>query len=485
MKHQIVLGLGAFLPLVACANKPAEKTPTEKPNILFICIDDLRAQLGAYGHDYMITPNLDKLAGESRLFNRHFVQVPTSGPSRCCMLTGQNVKEIAHIKHHHLRETLAGTPEPEHPETFVHYLKQNGYYTLGMGKVSHSDIGCKGKEIPHSWNEFVLDPNSPWKNVGLLHAYGNGEGREKGNPKPAYQNLDVEDEGYPDGRMANMATAQLERLAKKKQPFFMAVGFYKPHLPFCAPKKYWDMYDHDKIALSPNPDLPEGVSPVFLHDSKEFFEQYSHPEYGAAGKRLSDEYARKVIHANYAAITYTDAQVGKVMRKLKELGLDKNTIVVVWGDHGWHLGDHTIWGKHSTFERALNSTLMVKTPDMKQKGVPTDGLVASVDIYPTLCDLVGLPAPSGLDGQSFTQLLDNPSNKGKDAVMSYWRNILSMRTDEYRMAVFNNGQKQEVMLFDHDTDPNETKNIAKDNPIVVEHLMKKVKQLNKGFLPNL
>lgn len=468
----------------------AKKKNSTKPNFLFICIDDLRPQLGAYGNNQMITPNLDKLASEGRAFTRHYAQVPTCGPSRACMLTGKNIKAIGDINHHHLEKSLAGKSESAAPETFVHHLKRNGYFTVGMGKISHSATGhvnFKNKrvhELPYSWDKLVTDPNSLWKEQEHVHAYANGRNRNT-KPNPAYEFLDVEDESYPDGNLANLATNQLEQLANKQEPFFMAVGFYKPHLPFCAPKKYWDMYDHKAIAVSANPDLPKDVSSVFLHNSTEFFGQYSHPEMGGAGKRLSDDYARNVIHANFASITYTDAQVGKVLRKLKDLGLDKNTIIIVWGDHGWHLGDHTIWGKHSTFERALNSTLMVKTPTMKKSGVKTDGLVASIDLYPTICDLAGIEKPLGLDGESFVPLLTNPKANGKEAVLSYWRNILSMRTDRYRFAVFNNGEKQEMMLFDHKKDPNETINIANENPEIVKLLMKQLKTTNKDFLPNL
>ncbi len=462
----------------------------KQPNILFISIDDLRPQLGAYGEQQMITPNLDALAASGRLFERHYVQVPTCGPSRACLLTGKNVIKKSDINHHHLALSLAGTEEPEYPETFIHHLKRNGYYTVGMGKISHNDNGHRkheGKtvlELPHSWDKFVNDTSSPWGGGGL-HAYANGKRRTKDGDNPPFEFLDVPDEGYPDGWIANAATQQLETLAEQKHPFFMAVGFYKPHLPFCAPKKYWDMYDHSKINISPNPEAPRGVSDVFLHNSTEFFGQYNHPEQGGAGKRLSDDYAKDIVHANYAATTYTDAQVGKVLNKLKALNLDKNTIVIVWGDHGWHLGDHTIWGKHSTFDKALNSSLIIKTPQMKKSGIQTDGLVATVDLYPTICELAGVSVPKHLDGKSMVPLLNNPNGKGKKSVMSYWRNILSMRTDKYRMAVFNTENRQEIMLFDHRVDPNETENLASKRPKIVRRLLKKIKRDNQRFLPFL
>ncbi|MFI3270175.1 MAG: sulfatase [Rikenellaceae bacterium] len=468
----------------------------QQPNILFVCIDDLRTQIGAYGNKSTITPNLDKIAAEGRLFNNQYVQVPTSGPSRACMLTGQPMKRIEDINHHFLAKKLAGTEEGVEPETFVHHLRRNGYYTVGMGKVSHNSRGHvrrEGKlemELPHSWDKFIFDEQSIWKGVDPLHSYADGVGRQKDRTKnPSFQFLDVSDERYPDGRLAEVALGELDELAQNKgdKPFFMAVGFYKPHLPFCAPKKYWDMYSDEDIEPSPNPLLPEGVSSLFLHNSDEFNGQYNHPEGEKAGmgKQLSAEYARDLRHAYCAALTYSDAQLGKLMAKLKETGLDKNTIIIVWGDHGWHLGEHTIWGKHSSFERALNSTFMVKMPKQKKAGVATDGLIAAIDIYPTVCDLAGVEKPNCIEGESFVKLIDNPKAKGKDDVISYWRNILSIRTDRYRMALFNNGTTEEVMLFDHKLDPNETRNVAAENPAVVADLRARIKAQNNGFLPAL
>lgn len=231
--------------------------------------------------------------------------------------------------------------------------------------------------------------------------------------------------------------------------------------------------------------MPTGVDASFLHESSEFFDHYpGGREKGAAGKRLSDDYAREIIHANFAATSYADAQVGKVLTRLKALKLDQNTIVIVWGDHGWHLGDHTIWGKHSAFDRALNSTLLIKTPGMAQPGQSTAGLAATVDLYPTLCELTGTTPPPGLEGTSLLPLLRDPTQPGKAAVHSYWRHIISMRTDRYRMAVMVNGTDKQVMLFDHTTDPNETSNLAPAHPEIVAQLMPLLETGNRGFLAN-
>lgn len=469
-----ILVFGCFILAIGAGN-----AQQKQPNILFIAIDDLRPQLNAYGHSQMITPNLDVLAAEGRLFQNHYVQVPTCGPSRAVMLTGKNLKSKAEINHHHLGKRLAKMPETKLPETMIHHLKRNGYYTVGMGKISHSVSGSRGKglELPHSWSHFVKNPDA-------FQMYASGEKRDK-TKTPPFESKDVSDETYPDGRLAQLAIKTLEERAKSEKPFFMAVGFVKPHLPFCVPKKYWDLYDRNEIPLSPNPDAPHGVAKEFLHPSSEFFGQYYSPEKGGAGKRISDAYAKQVIHANFASVSYVDAQVGKVLDKLKPLKLDKNTIVVVWGDHGWHLGDQTIWGKHSSFENALKSTMIVKTPKMKKAGSPTKSLIATVDIYPTICELAKVDKPKNLDGKSFVSILENPKQKTREATLSYWRDIISMRTDTYRLAVFNNGKKQEMMLFDHKKDPNETKNIADNNPEIIAELWPLLKQINKGYLPNL
>ncbi|MFR9603690.1 MAG: sulfatase [Rikenellaceae bacterium] len=467
-------------------------TAEEKaPNFLFICIDDLRPQIGAYGFDFMKTPNLDKIAAEGRLFSDHYVQVPTSGASRACMLTGRYPTTLADANNEIFGKSLAGTKEGEMPETFIHHLKRNGYYTVGMGKVSHHGNGHtmyqgnESRELPHSWDRFVNDPDWLWKGDDILHAYADGGTRDDGT-NPAFEFLDRPDESFPDGRLANIAMTELELIAERKggEPFFMAVGFYKPHLPFCAPLKYWDMYDDADIELAPSKGLPEGVDKAFIYGSNEFTGQYSHPHKAGAGVILPDDYARDLRHAYCAAITFTDTQVGKVIAKLEELGLDENTVIIVWGDHGWCLGDHTIWGKHNLFNRALNSTFMVKTPNMNKGGVTTDKLVGTIDIYPTVCELAGITPPEGIDGVSITPIIDNPKAEVRDEIYSYWQGKLSIKTERFRMSVHNSRGVEVFMLFDHKSDPNETVNVVDKYPKVAEELKAKLKAQNKGYLPD-
>jgi arylsulfatase A-like enzyme len=239
------------------------------------------------------------------------------------------------------------------------------------------------------------------------------------------------------------------------------------------------------MSLSPNPDVPENTPPLLLHSSREFFGNYRKgKEYGGLGKRLSDSYAREIRHAYFAAVSYVDAQIGKVLNALEDLGLDKNTVIVVWGDHGWHLGDHTIWGKHSPFERSSQSPLIIKFPGMKQSGVNIDALVETVDIYPTLCDLAGIDPPLGLEGKSLKAILNNPEMPGKPAAYSYQRSRISMRTERYRLIVHVEKGTSTIALFDHNVDPYETRNIAEERPEIVERLMPLLIKGNTGIIPD-
>ncbi|MFR9650089.1 MAG: sulfatase [Rikenellaceae bacterium] len=489
MRH-FLLGAVAVAATACTTTKEAKQ-----PNILLICIDDLRSDMGEFGSEVVISPTLDNIASQGRLFTHQYVQAPTSGASRAMMLTGIGATNKSHVNNFTFSNSLVGTQECEQPETFVHHLKRNGYHTVGMGKISHSDSGQTFKdgeifpELPYSWDEFINNPNSPWPNRfdAMLHGYANGKIREKG-VTPAFEFLDLPDSCYADGQLASLAVEQLKKLSKSSddKPFFMAVGFYKPHLPFVAPKKYWDMYDGVDVPLAENIDTPQGVDNAFMHNSVECFSQYFHPEKGGAGVQLSEDYARDMRRAYFSAISFTDSQVGRVMETLQQTGLDENTIVIVWGDHGWHLGDQTIWGKHSVFERALNSVLMVNMPSgMQARGERCDELIAAVDIYPTICELAGVTPPAGLDGVSFVEQIKNPEIQGRDYVISYWTNQITIRDKKYRFSIFDNGKKRAYMLYDHENDPYETTNISAQNPELVEKFTTIAIENNRGFLPNL
>ena len=481
--------LGMFMARCTSSQKHSNLRLSGNPNILLICVDDLRPELGCYGQAHMKTPHLDGLAREGIIFSHHYIQAPTCGPSRYSLLTGLRPRNTQELNNTYMENNFHKRPETEIPETLAHHFRRNGYYTVGIGKISHTSDGrVRGEgqhwELPYSWDEMLCDTGQWGGGFDAFFAYADGESRASKNFQvPPLECAEVEDEGYPDGLNARLAAKKLEELSKADKPFLLSVGFFKPHLPFNSPKKYWDFYEREEISLSPNPGLPENTDELLLHPSGEFFGNYKKgKEYGGLGKRLSDDYAREIRHAYFAAVSYVDAQIGKVLTALKENGLEKNTIVVVWGDHGWHLGDHTIWGKHSPFERSAHSPLIVKVPGVTHSGDQTKALVETIDIYPTLCELADVELPQGLEGKSFIPILNDPESPGKPAAYSYQNNRISMRTERYRLIVHAQEGKLTVALFDHRTDPYETRNIAAEKPEVVERLMPLLKKGNTGIL---
>ena len=478
--------------LFSCAGnkESADKNLPENPNILFIAIDDLRSELGCYGKDYIKSPNIDRLAETGVVFSNHFVQVPTCGASRYSLLTGMLPKTKGHLGNAACHNFISGKPETETPETFIHQLRRNGYYTVGIGKISHyvdgllygytDPVGTE-YELPHSWDEMLLNPGKWGTGWNAFFGYADGENRQSMNRqvKP-YEMADVPDTGYPDGLIAEQALEKLGELAKKDEPFFLGVGFFKPHLPFNAPKKYWDLYDEEKIPLSPNPYITENVKKASLHGSGEFNGYQLGDEKASLDGPVSDEYARKLRHAYFACVSYIDAQVGKLMDELEKQGLAENTVVVIWGDHGWHLGDQLVWGKHTIFERSLKSPFILNVPGIT-KGKSFEKVVSTVDIYPTLMDLCNVEMPYPTDGKSLFPLLSDPLAEWKGASYGYYRNGISLRTDRYRLTRYFRDAEPVIELYDHSTDPNETKNIAADKPEIVEMLMPLWEKGNTGL----
>lgn len=457
----------------------------DKPNILFIAIDDLRPELGCYGAQHMHTPNLDKLAAQGRLFRNHFVQVPTCGASRFAMLTGNYPRQAAALSNNAF--VLAPKTEPAAAYSLPMLFRKNGYETVSLGKITHSPDGCQGDdrtvnrngkpELPFSWST-LWGPSGPWQDSWrAFFGYAGGKTRDR-KTTPAFEHMEVSDMGYPDGLTAEEAIRQLNLL--KGKPFFLAVGFFKPHLPFNAPKKYWDLYDAEKLPPIPSPEPPANVDPkISLHKGGELFGQYAFN--GSKIAFADSSNAALLRHAYYAAVSYSDAQLGRVLAELDRLGLSDNTIVVAWGDHGWHLGDNGVWGKHTLNERALHSALIIRTPKMKQPGKACEAIVETVDLFPTIAELAGLSAPKTLDGLSIVPLLQDPNAEGKDSAHSFWRNNgysgQSIRTQRYRLTRWINDKTKEVTqveLYDHQNDDLESKNVAADNPETVKALLAKL-----------
>jgi iduronate 2-sulfatase len=481
-----------FLMLAAFNLKGQVKT--KRPyNVLFIFVDDLRPELGCYGNNYIHSPNLDQLASTATVFKKQFVTVPTCGASRASILTGMLPGNLNDLSNEALEHKKAAGSGKNVPESFVEALRNKGYYTAGIGKISHSPDGYLYKylspkgtemELPKSWDEMLLDAGKWGTGWNAFFGYASGTNRNKlkGEVKP-YENQEVDDESYPDGLTAKLAVSKLRELAGKDQPFFLGVGFFKPHLPFNAPKKYWDLYDESKIALTNSPELPQNVNPASFHQSGEFNGYKLGDEKASLSNPLSDAYARKLRHAYYASVSYVDAQIGKVIDELKKMNLDKNTVVVVWGDHGWHLGDDRVWGKHTISEYALRSPLIIKVPGGSQASC--DKIVSSVDVYPTLMDLCNIKPDYKTDGKSLSSLLKDPNDKSwVNVAYSYFRKGITLRTDNYRFTRYFRKEEPVDELYDHRSDPYENVNIVGSNPAIIKRLMPVWSKGNTGLYRN-
>ena len=467
----------------------------DRPNILFILVDDLRPELGCYGHAYAKTPNIDKLASRSAIFTKHYVTVPTCGASRASLLTGRLPRKPADLSNevleHRLRSGIAD--QSAGPESFVEQFRRNGYHTVGIGKISHaadgyiykySDPISQQRELPNSWDELCFNPGQ-WKtgwNAFFGYADGTNRNSLKGEVKP-YEAADVPDEGYPDGLTALLAVEKISELAARGKPFFMGVGFFKPHLPFNAPKRYWDLYDPNDIPSAPYIGLPERVDPSSLQASGEFNGYKRGDEKASLSETFSEEYARKIRHGYMASVSYVDAQIGKLLDALRASGLEKNTIVIIWGDHGWHLGDHRVWGKHTLSEWSLRSPLIMSGPGIPERSV-VNRIVSSIDIYPTLMSLCRLPSPDSLDGNVLMPRAGFfSSTRRNQPAYSYFNRGVSMRTSRYRITQYHRNEKPDLELYDHRRDPFEHVNMAGRHPRLTRRLLRQMPAVKDFYNP--
>lgn len=464
----------SLLAFLAVASPAAETR--RPPNVLFLAIDDLRNDLGAFGAAHARTPQLDRFAATARLFTHHYVQVPTCGASRAALLRGRYPTEAAHVANSAIATTHPRWGDANLPAWF----KRHGYRTLALGKITHHPGGLTGRqwaegpeELPASWERSWI-PDAPWKTAeGMMHAYANGKPRTPGQTPP-WEAFDGPDTAYPDAWVATEAIATLRQLAGATQPWFFAVGLFKPHLPFSAPKRYFDLHDPAQIPPPGNPRKPDGVTG--WHKSNEFRGNYGH---GGRDPDTDAEYARLARRAYAAATSYVDAQAGRVLDTLTALGLDRNTIVVVWGDHGFLLGDHAIWGKHCLYEKALQSPLMIRPPGLTQPGRASAAVVETVDVFPTLVDLCALPSPAGLDGRSLRPQLSDPAAPSTKPALGFWTNgQRTLRTERWRLIAHGDpaapGTPPAFELYDLVADPHESRNVAAAEPFTVASLLSRL-----------
>ncbi|WP_299627819.1 sulfatase [uncultured Tenacibaculum sp.] len=539
-----------LLCIFSCKTKEKPTTPEEKtkPNIVFIAVDDLRPELGCYDSDIAITPNIDKLASSGLKFNKAYCQEAICSPSRASLMTGARPESINVIENF----TYFRDANPD-IVTLPQHFKNNGYETVHTGKIFHkpsfADLDLSWSRKPAYDKMSIKKESTPGgyallenqvlfkKNrANVIAKYGKNAPRNGLGKGPAYENADVPDTFYEDGYNAELAIATLKDLQEKNpdKPFFLGMGMKKPHLDWLAPKKYWDMYDPSKIKLTDQNNAPIDGAAMGLHPSFELRARFGIPKKGP----ISEDLAKKLKHAYLASISYIDAQIGKLINAIDKQSLRENTIIILWSDHGWHLGEMGIWGKATNYEISTRVPLIIATPNMTKeiKGTTSEALVELVDMYPTLADLAELPLPKHLEGQSFKPLLDNPNKKWKDAAFSQFpspalrewaanplskgmretyfgplieevetkikkqqkdkwdRNLFenylmgyAMRTEDYRLIVWKdykdtNAEPVFIELYDHKTDPNETVNIANKKPELTNTLLA---QFNKGWKGNL
>lgn len=448
-------------------------TETSKKNVLLICVDDLRPELNSFGVDYIHSPNIDRLANSGRAFHHHYVNAPTCGASRFTLLTGQYGSSSNQALFTRAKKIKA--QETPVPPSLPEWFRKNGYKTVSVGKVSHHPGGWGGEdwydnnilEMPEAWDRQIM-PTSKWKHPrGAMHSLAHGEIKPIGSfskhKVDAFQSVEGEDTIYHDGLIGQAGVEQLKDLSSSDSPFFLAIGFIKPHLPFGSPARYMDPYKDVELPAISYPEKPDWKST--WHGSSEFFNQYHH--YGQ-DPRSDADYADEVRRHYAACVTYVDKMVGDILNTLEKSGKADDTIVVLWGDHGWNLGEHAIWGKHNLFEEALRSPLIISTPGLKQAGQKTNAIAETADIFPTLCELNGLEVPDFLHGESLLPILEDPSAKGHPAY-SYWRNTKTIRTATHRLTLHKDGYAE---LYDHTSPLKESQNLAEENPQLVESLKK-------------
>lgn len=473
-KHAFIAISVAMLTMSSCRVNKGLGQNKQPPNILFIAIDDLRPQLGCYGDKIVQSANIDKLAGSGVLFSRAYCQQAVCSPSRTSLMTGRrpNTTRVWDLKTH-FRNTIPDVV------TLPQYFKNNGYHTQSIGKIYHDPAEAQDAV---SWS--VPEISAVTKREGKYVLPANLQ--KKSSKAAATERTDVPDNAYIDGQVADSALEVLRKI--KDKPFFLAVGFRRPHLPFSAPKKYWDLYDQKSIPLPVQRDPGLNVPAYAVHKSEEL------RGYSDIGPDvIPDPKMQELLHGYYAAISYTDAQIGKVLAELERLNLTKNTIIVLWSDHGFHLGEKGLWAKTTNYELDTRVPLIITAPG-KRAGVKSNELVELVDLYPTLAELAGLPVPEGLEGISLAPLLSKPDQAWKSAVFSQFPRPwiykgepeimgYAIRTDRYRYVEWRNFKTDEVKateLYDHQHDAGEVNNIA-GNPENIALVKALKQQLRDGW----
>jgi iduronate 2-sulfatase len=452
----------------------------DRPNVLFIVADDLNCALGPYGDEAAITPNLDRLAARGLVFERAYCQQAVCNPSRSSFLTGLRPDTVGvDDLRKGFREVAPGGATlvtlPEH-------FKNHGYFCQNIGKMFHNMGETQDRR---SWSiDEVLHKGTHADDTVYKNTPPHLRKDQPEFKAPVTEALNVPDTAYRDGQIANLAAAMLREHAESDQPFFLAVGFWRPHLPFVAPKKYWDLYDPDKIPLPSAPYPPEGAPEIAMHESKEIRGYGNTPK----DRDFTTDEIRDLRHGYYASISFMDAQIGEILDALEEGGHAEDTIVCFTSDHGFHIGEHSLWGKTTNFELDARVPLIIADPSaLSAHGKTTKALAELVDLYPTLSTLAGIDGdlPKNLEGVSLAPVVIDPAATVQAAAftqhqqpfygpVSNWKAWgYSARTDRWRYTEWRSiedGSALAVELYNHEKDPDETINVAAEHPdVVAEH----------------
>jgi iduronate 2-sulfatase len=504
--------LSVLLTLFGCQNS---KNELKKPNVLFISIDDLRPNLGVYGDTVAITPNIDQLGAEGMTFRETFTQVAVCAPSRASLMTGvrPDSTRVWHLGDEFRKINPNAVTMPQ-------YFSKYGYYTVNLGKIFHNYMPDS-----ISWDEPDLRParylRKDWlkrdgetfyidEKVGKsqvikrdsllkLQAVRYADGWNTG---PAWEAADVNDTMYYDGAQTKLAKKTLTRLAKMDQPFYMGLGYFRPHLPFTAPKKYWDLYDREKIPLAENPNRPQNTPEYTMNSMYELrhYDGFNHIGHPVSSYRMSEDTIRTLRHGYYASVSYIDALLGDLFTHMKKIGIYDNTIIILWGDHGWKLGDLNSWGKMTNYNIDLKVPMIIRYPNQENRGAQTFEITELIDMFPSLCELAEIPVPEYLQGTSFVPLIKNPELPWKKAAFSQFHRRpkvsadgkrymgYSMNTKEYHYIEWyawdketgTRGEFKDAELYNSVDDPYETVNISGEKNMS-ELKTKLSKQLKDGW----
>ena len=521
MLNKLIFCVVLSLLIYSCNTPDKTKVTQQKPNVLFVSIDDLRPSLGVYGDTIVHSPNIDQLASEGMTFRQTFAQSAVCAPSRASLMTGlrPDSTRVWHLGDK-FREINPNTV------TMPQYFSKHGYHTVNLGKIFHNYMPDS-----ISWDEPDLRPSRYLKpdwlgrdgeTFYISEEVAKSQVRKRDsllklrpvryadgwNTGPAWEAADVHDTLYYDGAQNKLTKQVLTRLSKMDEPFYMGLGFFRPHLPFTAPKKYWDLYDKNKIPLASNLKIPENAPIHSMNSMYELrhYDGFNHIGHPTSSFTMPEDTARTLRQGYYASVSYVDKLLGDLISHMKDIGIYENTIIIIWGDHGWKLGDHNSWGKMTNYNIDLKVPLIIRYPDQDNRGKQTYAFTELVDIFPSLCEIAGIPIPDYMQGTSFVPLIENPEREWKKAAFSQFHRRPRVSADGKRYMGYSintktyhyiewydwnpktgeHGEYRTAELYDAINDPTETINIAQqeEHKAVIKVLSEQLNEGWKNALPN-